>query len=131
MHIYIGKLNLKVTGKKLRKLFSKYGTVTSANVYQDRFREDSEAMGFVEMPNEDEAKLAVEKLNGYSLKGVMLEVHPARSRDTDRRSGLECRSDTNRRKKKKVNIRDNRSPEDRRKGQRRSGSERRKGFRQQ
>ena len=131
MHIYIGKLTLKVTGKKLRKLFSKYGTVQSAKIYEDRFREDSEALGFVEMPNNDEAKKAIEGLNGYSLKGVEIEVHAARSRDDDRRSGLECRSGDDRRKETAVAIKDNRSDADRRRVQRRTKKERRKGARLQ
>jgi RNA recognition motif-containing protein len=130
MHIYIGKLTIKTSGKKLRKLFGKYGSVDSANVYEDRFRADSDVMGFVEMPNESEARKAIKKLNGKLIKGVPIEVHPARSRDLDRRSGLECRSDAERRKAEDEVAADNRAGSDRRTVSRRSGKDRRTGFEQ-
>ncbi len=99
MHIYIGKLTSKTSSEDLKALFSKYGNVDSANVYQDRFREGSEMLGFVEMPDEEEAKEAVAKLNGKEIKGSKIDVHYARNKERDRRLGGERRTDSDRREK--------------------------------
>lgn len=91
MHIYVGNLTLKFKDAELRKIFSKFGKVDSANVYKDRCRENSEALGFVKMLNKDEALEAISKLNGKTIKGVKIEVHVSRSRNVKRTKKTERR----------------------------------------
>jgi RNA recognition motif-containing protein len=91
MHLYVGNLSLKVTDEKLRDLFSQYGEVQSANVYKDRFREDAEALGFVEMPSEEEAVKAISELNGTTFEGTEIQVHKSRNAEIENYHGSERR----------------------------------------
>ncbi len=52
----------------------------------DRETGRSRGFGFVEMPNDDEARAAVEALDGKELEGRALRVNEARPRQ-DRRTG--------------------------------------------
>jgi cold-inducible RNA-binding protein len=86
MNIYIGNLSSDVVDDDLRKAFEAFGEVTSATVIKDKFSGESRGFGFVEMPSQDEAKSAIEGLNGNDLKGQSLTVNEARPR-SERRGG--------------------------------------------
>jgi RNA recognition motif-containing protein len=81
MNIYVGNLSYEVSEDDLRQAFEAHGEVTSANVISDKFTGRSRGFGFVEMPKEDEAKAAIEAMNGFDLKGRTLNVNEARPRN--------------------------------------------------
>ncbi len=87
MNIYIGNLSPEVTDDDLRLAFEAFGQVTSAKVIKDRFTSEPRGFGFVEMPSSQEAKSAMESLNGTELKGKNILVNEARSRTDKRRGG--------------------------------------------
>ncbi len=76
--LFVGNLDYTVTGDELRDLFAQAGTVVDAVVISDKMTGRSRGFGFVEMSSEDEAKAAVEKLNGADLKGRKINVNEAR-----------------------------------------------------
>jgi RNA recognition motif-containing protein len=78
--LFVGNLNFSTTSDDLRTLFAEGGTCDSATVMMDRVTGRSRGFGFVEMSTEDEAKLAIEKFNGYSFQGRNLNVNEARDR---------------------------------------------------
>ncbi len=78
MNIYAGNLSYSVTDEDLREAFGAFGEVSSANVISDRESGRSKGFGFVEMPVDDEAKLAIESLNGQDIKGRNINVNEAR-----------------------------------------------------
>ena len=86
MNIYIGSLAFEVTEDELRQEFEAFGEVSSAAVIKDKFTGQSRGFGFVEMPSNDDAKKAMEALNGKELKGRPIRVDEARPRN-DRRGG--------------------------------------------
>jgi len=86
MNIYVGNLSFEVDDAALRTAFEAHGTVASAQVITDRDTGRSRGFGFVEMPSNEEAKAAMEALNGSDLQGRALNVNEARPR-TERRSG--------------------------------------------
>ena len=86
MNIYVGNLSGDVGNDDLRQVFEAFGQVTSATVIKDKFSGESRGFGFVEMPSRDEAKSAIEGLNGKDLKGQSLTVNEARPR-SERRGG--------------------------------------------
>ena len=53
-----------------RVRISEFGTVDSAKVIQDRDSGRSKGFGFVEMPNNDEARAAIEALNNSEIDGI-------------------------------------------------------------
>ena len=80
MNIYVGNLSGDVGDGDLQGAFEAFGEVTSATVIKDKFTGKSRGFGFVEMPDEEEAKAAIEGLNGEELMGQDLSVNEARRR---------------------------------------------------
>jgi RNA recognition motif-containing protein len=87
MNIFVAKLNFKTTNDGLRDAFAEFGDVDSANVIMDRETGRSKGFGFVEMPDDKEAKAAIAKLDGVELDGSTIVVKEATPRGDDRKSG--------------------------------------------
>ena len=91
--LYVGSLSYDTTEDGLKDFFAQAGTVSSASVIIDKFSGRSKGFGFVEMSNEDEAKKAIEELNGKELDGRSIVVDEAKPmekkpfRDNDNRGG--------------------------------------------
>ena len=86
MRIYVGGLPYQTTEQDLVDLFAQVGHVTSATVITDRASGRSKGFGFVEMSNDQEARAAIERLNGTNLGNRTIVVNEARERQaTDRR----------------------------------------------
>ncbi|MBN1755781.1 RNA-binding protein [bacterium] len=80
MNIYAGNLDYAVQESDLKEEFGKYGTVEEVRMITDNQTGRSKGFAFIEMPNEAEAKAAIESLNGYDLKGRTIKVNEARPR---------------------------------------------------
>jgi RNA recognition motif-containing protein len=78
MNIYAGSLSFQLTEVELKEAFEAYGAVSSARIIMDRYSGRSKGFGFVEMPNEAEAKAALAGLNGKELKGRKVTISEAR-----------------------------------------------------
>lgn len=78
-NLYVGNLPYQTTADDLREAFSKFGTVTRAQVVADRETGRSRGFGFVEMA--DGAEQAVTSMNGASFQGRTLTVNEARPRE--------------------------------------------------
>ncbi|MDD5760845.1 MAG: RNA-binding protein [Candidatus Pacebacteria bacterium] len=76
--LYIGSLSYDTNEDSLKEFFSQAGTVTSANIITDKMTGRSKGFGFVEMSSEEEAKKAIEMLNGKELDGRTIFVDEAR-----------------------------------------------------
>ena len=87
MNIYVGSLHFKMNEAELREVFEEYGEVTSAKIIIDKYSGKSKGFGFVEMPNEAEAKKAIEELNGAQVSGRNIIVNESIER-TERRSNF-------------------------------------------
>jgi RNA recognition motif-containing protein len=85
MNIYVGKLAYQTNEAELNELFKEYGEVTSVKIIMDKYSGKSKGFGFVEMPNEAEAKKAIKELNGAEVQGRNIIVNESIER-TDRRS---------------------------------------------
>ncbi len=77
MKIFVAGLPYDMDDAELEEFFEKFGTVTSVKVAMDRDTGKSKGFGFVEMPNDTEAKEAIEGLNDISLGKKTLVVKPA------------------------------------------------------
>ena len=76
--LYVGSLSYNVNDDQLKEFFAQAGNVESANVIIDRMSGRSRGFGFVEMATDEEAKKAVETLNGQELDGRAIVVNEAR-----------------------------------------------------
>jgi cold-inducible RNA-binding protein len=81
VNIFVGNLSFKTTDDQLRAMFEAHGEVSSARVITDRETGRSRGFGFVEMNNEEEARRAIEAVNGKDLDGRTLNVNEARPRE--------------------------------------------------
>ncbi|HNW45491.1 MAG TPA: RNA-binding protein [Elusimicrobiales bacterium] len=85
--IYVGGLPFKTTEEEMNTLFATYGQVTSAKLITDKYSGQSRGFGFVEMPNDEEAAAAMEKLNGSDFGGRKLTINEARPMEARPRTG--------------------------------------------
>lgn len=75
MKIFVAGLPYDMDDAELEEFFEKFGTVSSVKVAMDRETGKSKGFGFVEMPNDAEAKEAIEGLNDISLGKKPLVVN--------------------------------------------------------
>ena len=87
MKIYVGNMSYDTGEDDLRKAFEAHGQVDSVAVISDQYSGRSKGFGFVEMPNEAEAKAAMENLNEKDLMGRTVKVSEARPRNNSHRGG--------------------------------------------
>jgi len=76
--LYVGNLPFSATDQILQDTFSQCGTVESARIIMDRDSGRSKGFGFVEMSTEEEAQMAISKLNGVDYDGRAMTVNEAR-----------------------------------------------------
>lgn len=81
MNIYVGNLSWNLKDQDLQNLFSPYGEVSTAKIVLDKFTNRSKGFGFVEMVNDDEAKAAIEALNGSDVDGRNIVVNESRPKE--------------------------------------------------
>ena len=81
MKIQITDLSRSATEDELSKLFTPFGTVSSTTVVMDKITGKSKGFGFVEMPNEKEALLAIKKLNKTKVNGQLMTVKIKKDRE--------------------------------------------------
>lgn len=81
MKIYVGNLAYRTTEDTLRSAFETYGAVNSVDVISDRATGRSKGFGFVEMPQDEEAKKAIENLDNTELDERTIKVNEARARE--------------------------------------------------
>src|ERR1044071_91197 len=78
--LYIGNLPFDTTEDDLHQLFSAHGQIVSVKLITDMETGRSRGFGFVEMSSEDEAKVAIEKMNKAKVGERELTVNEARPR---------------------------------------------------
>ena len=76
--LYVGGLSYNTTEATLRDTFAACGTVETATIIMDKMTNRSKGFGFVEMATEEEAKKAIESINGKELDGRTLTVNEAK-----------------------------------------------------
>jgi cold-inducible RNA-binding protein len=80
MNLFVAGLPYDLDDAELLEFFEKFGEVKSAKVAIDKETGKSRGFGFVEMPNAEEAKEAIEGLNDISLGKKPLVVKAAEER---------------------------------------------------
>lgn len=81
MNIFVGNLSYRSSEEGLRELFEPYGEVDAVRIIKDRDTGQSRGFGFVEMPNDDEARAAITAIDGTDLDGRTINANEARPRE--------------------------------------------------
>ncbi len=79
--LYVGNLPWSITDDALAEMFTEFGTVTSAQVVQDRETGRSRGFGFVEIQDDDAAQRAIDSLHDKEVGGRRLTVNEAKPRE--------------------------------------------------
>jgi len=79
--IYVGNLSFNSTEQSIQEVFSPYGQVDRVSIIMDRMTGRSRGFAFVTMPNAEEARAAIEAVNGTELDGRTLRVNEAKGKD--------------------------------------------------
>ena len=77
MNLFVAGLPYDLDDAELEEIFEKFGKVLSAKVSMDRETGKSKGFAFVDMPNSEEAKDAIENLKDISLGKKPLVVKEA------------------------------------------------------
>ena len=96
MNIFVANLNPRTNGDELNRLFSTHGTVASAKVIIDKETGYSKRYGFVEMPDDEEAKQAIQALNDSHLDENVIIVKESVPSSKQNRPQKKNRTDFNR-----------------------------------
>jgi cold-inducible RNA-binding protein len=91
MRLYVGGLPYQTTEQDLNELFEQIGPVTSATVIIDRETGRSKGFGFVEMSDDQDARSAIDRLNGTMLGNRTITVNEARERPASGNRGFQSR----------------------------------------
>ena len=78
MKLYVGNLSFSTTEDSLQDAFSAHGQVEEVAVITDRDTGRPRGFAFVTMNNDNEARAAIEGLNGVDLDGRTITVNEAR-----------------------------------------------------
>ena len=83
VEIYVGNLSYDLTEEELKKLFTEYGTVSTARIVMNRFNGKSKGFGFVVMPNRAEAEKAIAAYSEKEYMGRKMRVNEAKNTITE------------------------------------------------
>jgi RNA recognition motif-containing protein len=86
--LYVGSISFNATEESLKDLFSSIGEVESVKIITDRDTGRSKGFGFIEMSSEEDAKKAIEQLNGTKFMERALIVNEARPQEQKERRGF-------------------------------------------
>lgn len=81
INIYVSNLPYRTNDEELREIFTAYGVVNRAKIVKDKATNRSRGFGFVEMENDDEARVAIDNLNGKDIGGRAIKVNEAKPKE--------------------------------------------------
>ncbi len=84
MDIFVSNLPFKIKEEQLRAIFEEYGAVESVKIIIDRITRQNKGFGFVNMPEQSEASLAIKKLNGFEVLERKLIVSAAEVKSAEK-----------------------------------------------
>jgi cold-inducible RNA-binding protein len=85
--LYVGNISYQATEEDLKELFSKSGNVESVKIITDMNTGTPRGFGFVEMATSEDAKKAIDSLNGAAFMDRTLTVNEAKPRQAREKRG--------------------------------------------
>ena len=77
MDIFVGSLPFKLKEEELKELFEAYGEVSSVKIIIDKQSRQNKGFGFVEMPDEAQARQAIAHINDSEVMGRKIIANTA------------------------------------------------------
>ncbi len=85
MKIFVARLPYQFKEADIAELFASYGEVSSVNLIMDRETGKSKCYAFVEMPNDEQATIAINALNETQVLDKAIAVSQAKERERSQR----------------------------------------------
>lgn len=86
--LYVGNISFQATEEDIRELFAGKGAVDSVKIITDQFSGKPKGFGFVEMATEEDAKNAIEALNGTTFMDRPITVAEAKPQQPREKRGF-------------------------------------------
>lgn len=77
IRLYVGNLPLNTSAGQMGSLFGQAGTVLNVYLPTDRAEGQPRGFGFVEMQSKEEARKAIQMVDGYTLIRRQIRVNEA------------------------------------------------------
>jgi RNA recognition motif-containing protein len=74
MDLFVRGIPFKMKETQLMELFEKYGEVSSATIVINKATRQNAGYGFVAMADDEQAKGAIEALDGFEIEGRKIQV---------------------------------------------------------
>lgn len=87
--IYVGNISFKASEDDIKGIFSQFGEIETVNLITDAQTGRPKGFGFVEMTTEEDAKKAIEALNGTTFMERTLSVAEAKPQEPREKRGFE------------------------------------------
>merc|ERR1719446_501444 len=84
MRLYVGSLHFNITEEMLKGIFEPFGRIHSIQLMKDPETDRSKGYGFITYNEAEDAKKALEHLNGFELAGRPMKVRNEVGHVTDR-----------------------------------------------
>ncbi|MFZ5516118.1 MAG: RNA recognition motif domain-containing protein [Candidatus Zhuqueibacterota bacterium] len=86
MRIYVGNLPKDTDEDDLLEMFEEYGSVKNIKIIRDRYSKSCRGYGFLELPDENAARQAIEDWDQGSIDDNVIRVDIAKASVKSRRS---------------------------------------------
>ena len=87
MKLFIGNLPFQASEEEIREAFSAYGTIDDLFIPLDRETSRPRGFAFMTLADDDQARKAIEEMDGADFGGRDLRVNEAEERKPQQRSG--------------------------------------------
>ncbi|CAF1053256.1 unnamed protein product [Didymodactylos carnosus] len=102
MKLYVGSLHFNITEEMLRGIFEPFGRIESINLMKDTETAQSRGYAFIQFAHAEDAKRAMENLNGFELAGRPMKVGHVTERVND--GGLASNLDSEELDERGINL---------------------------
>jgi RNA recognition motif-containing protein len=86
--LYVGNISFKATEEDIRELFARTGEVETVKIITDAHTGNPKGFGFVEMANEEDARKAIDGLNGTTFMERAITVAEAKPQQPREKRGF-------------------------------------------
>lgn len=93
MRLYVGSLHFNITEDMLKGIFEPFGKIDDIKLIRDHDTGKSHGYGFITFHNSDDAKKALEQLNGFELAGRPMKVGNVTERTMEAQAGGQLDTD--------------------------------------
>jgi RNA recognition motif-containing protein len=85
--LYVGNISFKATEEDIRELFGRSGEVETVKIITDAHTGNPKGFGFVEMATVEDAKKAIDELNGTTFMERAITVAEAKPQEPREKRG--------------------------------------------